>query len=103
MITDRWGAVTQQEMGGLAPNGTFVHLYINGLYWGVYNPTERPDASFQAEHRGGDKEDYDVMTHSGVTDGDSEAWTELRRMLRERPVDYEAVKNVVDMTITSTT
>ncbi len=99
LVTDRWGSVTQQQMGGLAPNGTFVHLYINGLYWGVYNPTERPDASFMAEHLGGDKEDYDVLTQDGVMDGDNQAWNELGRgLLRQRPVDYNAVKEVVDIT-----
>ena len=40
-------------MGWPACHGTWVHLYINGLYWGVYNPTERPDASFMASYYGG--------------------------------------------------
>jgi len=32
--------------GGDAPHGKFVHLYINGLYWGLYDAHERPDDSF---------------------------------------------------------
>ena len=98
LVTDRWASVAQQQMGGLAPNATFVHLYINGLYWGVYSPTERPDASFQAEHRGGEPEEYDVLTQGGVTDGDNRAWTELLGLLRQRPLDYGAVTEVLDVT-----
>ncbi len=32
-----------------------VHLYINGVYWGLYNPVERPDENFAASHFGGVK------------------------------------------------
>ena len=35
--------------GGEAPHGKYVHLYLNGLYWGLYNVHERPDDSFAAE------------------------------------------------------
>jgi hypothetical protein len=47
--------------GGQAPHGKFVHLYLNGLYWGLYNLHERPDDSFAAEYFGGDKDDYYVV------------------------------------------
>ena len=97
MVTDAWGSVSQEEMGGLSPNSTFVHLYLNGLYWGIYVPTERPNASFQAEHRGGDKEDYDVMGHAGLIDGNQDAWRDLTRAVRENPVDYAAVQELIDM------
>ena len=29
------------EMGQLNPHGRFVHLYINGTYWGVFHLRER--------------------------------------------------------------
>ncbi|MCH9022768.1 MAG: CotH kinase family protein, partial [Planctomycetes bacterium] len=54
-------------MGGSSPHGRHVHLYLNGLYWGLYNIHERPDASFASEHLGGDKEDYDVLKHNSNT------------------------------------
>ncbi len=47
--------------GQVAPEARLVHLYINGLYWGIYEPQERPDDSFAAEHFGGEKEDWDVI------------------------------------------
>jgi len=51
------------EMSGIGVHGTFVHLYLNGLYWGQYNLTERPDASFTSEYLGGEKEDWYAGNH----------------------------------------
>ncbi len=97
MITDRWGSVAQDEMGGLSPNGTFVHLYLNGLYWGVYNPNERPDGSFLAEHLGGRAGEFDVMSHDGLESGTRDAWRELETLVRQRPVDLAAVEELLDL------
>jgi len=44
-----------------------VHFYINGLYWGLYFPCERPDASFSASYFDGDEEDWDTFSHRGIT------------------------------------
>jgi Chitobiase/beta-hexosaminidase C-terminal domain/CotH kinase protein/Lamin Tail Domain len=72
LIRDEWIRSSYLALGGLAPHGTFVHLYINGLYWGLYNPVERPDAEFSAEYQGGETEDWD-----GLHDGDRQAWEQL--------------------------
>ncbi|WP_442484568.1 lamin tail domain-containing protein [Aeoliella sp. SH292] len=52
---------TQLAMGSLSPASTYVHLYINGLYWGLYNPAERTDDAFLASHLGGNEEDWDII------------------------------------------
>ena len=52
---------TQIEAGGLTSASTYAHLYINGLYWGVYNPSERTDDAFFEANQGGDAEDYDIV------------------------------------------
>jgi len=43
----------QLGTGNAASHGNFVHLYVNGLYWGLYNPCERPDGSFSSSYYGG--------------------------------------------------
>lgn len=58
---DAWAKRMMTNMGYVAPRTTFMHLFINGLYWGVYNPTERPDDDFCELRLGGDKENYDVL------------------------------------------
>jgi hypothetical protein len=97
VVTDAWASAAQREMGGLPTNNTFVHLYVNGLYWGVYNPSERPDASFQAHHQGGREEDFDVMSHEGLVDGDRAAWDQLLQITNRQPLDYAAVQRLLDV------
>ncbi|HEY3395955.1 MAG TPA: chitobiase/beta-hexosaminidase C-terminal domain-containing protein, partial [Lacipirellulaceae bacterium] len=58
---DVWMRDMQRAMGSLSADSTYVHLYINGLYWGLYNPAERPDDAFLASHLGGNEEDWDII------------------------------------------
>jgi hypothetical protein len=74
---DEWMRQTQRAMGQVSGYGNFVHLYINGLYWGLYNATERPSAPFAASHFGGEKEDWDALNSSEPVDGVKTAWTNL--------------------------
>jgi len=60
-LRDAFARDTVRDMGNLTPYGRPVQVYINGLYWGLYIMTERPDEHFVAEHLGGDREDYDVL------------------------------------------
>lgn len=50
--------------GGAAAHGRWVHLYLDGLYWGIYDIHERPDEHFAADYFGGDNDDYYVVKHS---------------------------------------
>ncbi len=77
MIRDQWVRDTHLEMSGFASRGRYVHLYLNGLYWGVYNLVERPSAPMAAEHLGGEKEEYDALNSANPVDGNSQAWSQL--------------------------
>jgi len=57
-------AYIQNAMGGYSKHTKHVHLYLNGLYWGLYCIHERPDEHFAASYLGGDANDYDVLKHS---------------------------------------
>lgn len=82
---DMWAKYTQKAMGHLTTNGMYAHLFINGLYWGLYNPTERIDDDFCDAHLGGKKEDYDVIKveeygvkHVVMADaGNLDRWNEM--------------------------
>jgi hypothetical protein len=65
-LRDEWMRRSQIVMSGVGSHGIFVHLYLNGLYWGLYNLVERPDASFAAAHLGGRPEDWFAMKHGGI-------------------------------------
>jgi hypothetical protein len=74
---DEWYRATQIAMGRPGSPGRFVHLFINGLYWGLYNAVERPDAGFAANALGGAKEEWFSVNHGGVRGGDSGRWSYL--------------------------
>lgn len=94
-INDQFAAQTQLEMGYAASHSDWVHLYLNGLYWGLYNPTERPSAPFAADYFGGDKDEYDVLVVGTPTDGNLLAWNELTRAADRG--DYDAVQELLDI------
>jgi len=73
-IVDEFMHRFQLDLGQVSPHGTFVHLYVNGLYWGLYHPTERPMSSFCANYFGGDKEEWDAL-NSGTPTGESKTTT----------------------------
>lgn len=60
---DQFYRDTQLALSGYGSRGAFVHLYINGLYWGLYNPVERTDHWFNAEYFGGDADDWFAIHH----------------------------------------
>ncbi len=66
---DQWFRDSQIAISGYGSHGTFVHLYINGIYWGLYNPVERPDDHFSAVYFGGEDEDWFAVSHSGPKAG----------------------------------
>ncbi|HVR74705.1 MAG TPA: lamin tail domain-containing protein [Planctomycetota bacterium] len=77
-LREQWMKDSQLEMGQLSCHGTFVHLYLNGLYWGLYHLTERPTDSFLSEHLGGEREEYDVFhDFAELHSGEPEAWNEM--------------------------
>jgi autotransporter-associated beta strand protein len=49
-IRDEFARQAKLAMGQMASHGKFVHLYVNGLYWGMYNPVERPDQDFSSAY-----------------------------------------------------
>lgn len=61
---------TQLAVSGFGSRGLYVHLYLNGLYWGLYNVVERPDDWFTAAYFGGDETDWYAVNHGGPLEGD---------------------------------
>ena len=45
-IRDVWMKKSLQAMGQTSSHGNFVHLYVNGLYFGLHNLTERLEDDF---------------------------------------------------------
>ncbi len=105
-VGDQWTRDTQTLMSGIGSRGTFVHLYLNGTYWGMYNPTERMDGSFMASYLGGQKEDYYATNHGyergeGHISGDPNRFDTMKSMANDRGLaddpNYETFKGLCDV------
>ncbi|MDB4618373.1 lamin tail domain-containing protein [Akkermansiaceae bacterium] len=68
-IRDQWAKDVQLAMGHPAARSMYAHVYINGIYWGMYNPSERGTAGFGESYLGGDKEDYQTLNSGEAVDG----------------------------------
>lgn len=82
---DEWAKRTQKRMGQLSTNVKYVHLFLNGMYWGLYNVAEKIDEDFCETYLGGDQLDYDVIESSEIvpapsiiaSSGNMDAWSSL--------------------------
>ncbi|MHC1764386.1 MAG: lamin tail domain-containing protein [Verrucomicrobiia bacterium] len=93
---DEFGRRAMLAMGQPSARGLFVHLYLNGLYWGLYNLTERPAEDFSATYLGGEPEEWDAVNSGEVKSGSLEAWnTFMSRVRTVRTLaDYQRLKGL---------
>lgn len=94
-LRDAWIREAMQDLGHLASRNQHVHLYLNGLYWGVYNPIERLDPAYFANHMGGYEKDWDILK-----DRDASNNGELQNGSR---ADWDALIALVNAGITNET
>ena len=80
-IRDSFGRQTALAMGAVSSHEKFVHVYLNGFYWGLYNIVERPDDAFSASYFGGDKENWDAISNSQPSSGTLQAWNRMLQLL----------------------
>ncbi|MBN2132990.1 MAG: lamin tail domain-containing protein, partial [Sedimentisphaerales bacterium] len=95
-IRDQWMRDALLEMGQAdAGRGYFVHLYINGIYWGLYDLQERPVAAHYAAYNGGEEEDVDAINGGSPTDGTARAWQEAKSIVATR--DWKRICETIDI------
>ncbi|MFW2386008.1 MAG: lamin tail domain-containing protein [Akkermansiaceae bacterium] len=62
------------ELDNTGVHGRWIHLYINGIYWGIYHIHERPDQDFMEAYFGGDDSDYDAINSGQAVSGTTTAY-----------------------------
>ncbi|RPH90443.1 MAG: hypothetical protein EHM72_19105, partial [Calditrichaeota bacterium] len=94
-------------MGHPASHGDFVHLYLNGAYWGLYNISERYDEEFFDFYC--ENGDWDVVKPGDDSDqnaieaveGDLNNWNSLYNWYRNRDLsstaNYEILQQRVNI------
>ena len=98
---DEFARANQIAMSGYGMRGSYVHLYINGVYWGLYNPVERSDEFFTSSYFGGDPDDWFAVNHGGDLSGNDDRFDFLTRELRRsdmtEPANYEQAQSYLDV------
>ena len=87
LMREEWSRATQRDMGQPYGRNGYFHLYINGVYWGVYDFEERTEAAFGETYLGGAKDTTDTVKSAAstnnynteMTDGNFGAWENLYR------------------------
>jgi len=64
-------------MGNIGIHGRWTHLYINGLYWGIYHLHERPDADYMDAYFGTSSKPYDAINSNSATNGTIAAYNRM--------------------------
>lgn len=84
-VRDVFSRDIQRDMGQPYTRSRYYHLYLNGMYWGIYQTQERSEARFASSYFGEDDEDYDVVKVNTenwshlieVTDGNLDSWKKI--------------------------
>jgi hypothetical protein len=93
---DQLASDMQNKMGWPSFHGIYVNLYINGLYWGMYDLHERPDDAFLAEYLDASREDFDIIKHNpnNIVQGSNVAYNEMLGLARKGLSTPDALKNI---------
>ncbi len=87
MVREVFSRDTQRDMGQPYTRSRYYQLYLNGMYWGLFQSQERSEARYGQSYFGGSEDDYDVIkvnTENGylveATDGSLDSWRVLYNM-----------------------
>src|ERR1051325_644251 len=80
-IVDGYAKESLLDSGEPGTRHRFCHVFLNGLYWGLYNPTERPESHWGETIFGGQEEDYDVINLCCPNRLDSGSFTLWQQLL----------------------
>jgi hypothetical protein len=93
MNRDVFSRETQLDMNQPYTRSRYYHLYLNGLYWGVFQTQERAESNYAETYFGGVKEDYDVIKvdigenwnlyEIEASDGNTDAWEAIWNISRQ--------------------
>lgn len=108
-LRDQFARGLQETVAGYTLRGKFVHLYLNGMYWGVYNLVEDMDENWAAQHFGGTEDTYDLLEPDNMGGmelkaGTVDAWNNLFSTLDAAyangsidNAEFAAISQLVDM------
>ncbi len=104
-LRELWTRDAQLASGEPGLRSRWVHVFLNGQYFGLYMIAERMSQTHLAEVFGGAATDYDVIAtnsddHTYETDGDDDEWRRLWQIISDQDVtdaEMAEVATLVDL------
>ena len=103
---DVWARRMQRKIGRTSVNALYVNLFLNGMYWGIYNIAERVNDQYGKDHLGGSKSDIDVLkieedggNHHEASEGTLDAWEQMVATAKKasNAKSYEQLQTMLDI------
>ncbi|MFT6238596.1 MAG: hypothetical protein ACJAQT_000670 [Akkermansiaceae bacterium] len=107
-MSNRFTDDTMLDMGNINPHGRFMHLYLNGKYWGVFHLRERWSADLITSYLGGPNSAHEAINGNwnvgGWADsvappynGDGSAWERIKTFaLSGNPQNFDDLMPYLD-------
>ncbi len=89
MVHEVFSRDSMRDLGQFSPNTRYFHLFLNGIYWGLYMYEERVSQCYAAAVNGGSKNDYDVVRTqqpnyvTDLVEGEREAMEQVLRIVNQ--------------------
>jgi len=82
MVRDVFSRDLQRVLGRPYTRSRAYHLFLDGVYWGLYQSEERPEAAYASSYFGGARADWDTVksekeddtAYMTATDGTMDSW-----------------------------
>ena len=105
MLRDVWFRDSEAAVSGDSTRSQWVHLFLNGQYWGLYMLKEQVSALGAAQAWGGSAADYDVIKVADdfgyeVRDGDDDQWLQVWGIIVDGVLtddEYAQVEQLVNL------
>jgi len=100
-VRDQFAKDLQGITGAPYVHNIYAFLYLDGVFWGLYNPTERATGGYGESYFGGDKDDYDALNSGELLDGTEDAWNVLMNLVNQNLSNmdrYHEISEILDLT-----
>ncbi|MBI9018296.1 MAG: lamin tail domain-containing protein [Phycisphaerae bacterium] len=93
-IRDIWMKESLKDMGQPSSFGNYTHLYVNGLYFGIHNLSERLSDDFFADHLGGKPEDWEINADFSSP---GSRWNTMMSINPSTVAGYDQIQDYLDV------
>jgi hypothetical protein len=98
MIRDQWARDTMIDMGNLdGGQGHYAHVYINGLYWGLYNLHERLENDHFAAHNGYESDEVFGRNPGTPTSAENASYNQMINVVTNAGSTWSQIEAVLDV------